>query len=143
LLAHCKGKFEMTALSDAELAILLARLDAREAELRAEVRGVNEEAQEAPSRAARDNVGDLGDQGEALIRGAVRHAEKERDQIELRQIAEARERMDRGTYGACVDCGADIPFARLEALPFSNRCVSCQEAYEAANPIGVRIPPAL
>ena len=133
----------MTALNDMELATLLARLDAREAELRAEVRGVNEEAEEAPSRAAHDNVGDLGDQGEALIRGAVRHAEKERDQIELRQIADARERIDRGTYGTCVDCEADIPFARLEALPFSNRCVSCQEAYEAANPTGMRIPPAL
>ena len=132
----------MTALNDAQLAILLARLEAREAELRAQVRGVNEEAEEA-SRTARNDVGDLGDQGEELIRGAVRHAEKERDQMELRQIADARERMDLGTYGTCVDCGADIRFARLEVLPFSDRCVSCQAAYEAANPIGVRIPPAL
>jgi DnaK suppressor protein len=133
----------MTVLNDAQLAILLARLDAREAELQAQVRGVNEEAQETPSRAVRNNVGDLGDQGEELIRGAVRHAEKERDQMELRQIADARERMDAGVYGSCVDCGADIPFARLEVLPFSNRCVSCQEAYEVANPIEVRIPPML
>ena len=133
----------MTALSDAELAILRAKLDAREAELRAQVRDVNEEAEEAPSRTPRNDVGDLGDQGEALIRGAVRHAEKERDQMELRQIADARERIDLGTYGTCVDCGADIPFARLEVLPFSDRCVSCQEVYEAAHPNGVRIPPAL
>ena len=133
----------MTALSDAELAILRASLDAREAELRAQVRDVNEEAEERPSRTQPNNVGDLGDQGEELIRGAVRHAEKERDQMELRQIADARERIDLGTYGTCVDCGADIPFARLEVLPFSDRCVSCQEAYEAANPIGVRIPPSL
>jgi RNA polymerase-binding transcription factor DksA len=133
----------MTALNDAQLVSLQARLDAREAELRAQVRGVNEEAEEAQSRNPRDNVGDLGDQGEELIRGAVRHAEKERDQLELRQIAEARERMELGTYGTCVDCGADIPFARLEVLPFSDRCVSCQEVYEAANPVGVRIPPAL
>ncbi len=132
----------MTALNDAQLAILLARLDAREAELRAQVRGVTEEAEEASST-PRNDVGDLGDRGEELIRGAVRHAEKERDQMELRQIADARERMDLGTYGTCVDCGADIPFARLEVLPFSDRCVRCQEAYEAANPIGVRIPPAL
>ncbi|VTU22353.1 DksA-like zinc finger domain containing protein [Variovorax sp. PBL-H6] len=133
----------MTGLSSEELDILRARLDAREAELGAQVRGMNEEAEEAPSRAAPHNVGDLGEQGEELIRGAVRHAEKERDQMELRQIADARERMDLGTYGSCVDCGADIPVERLEVLPFSDRCVSCQEAYEAANPIGVRIPPAL
>lgn len=133
----------MTALNDAQLVTLLGRLDAREAELRAQVRGVDEEAEEAQSGNARNDVGDLGEQGEELIRGAVRHAEKERDQMELRQIAEARERMAHGTYGTCVDCGADIPFARLEVLPFSDRCVSCQEAYEAANPVGVRIPPAL
>lgn len=132
----------MTALNDAQLDILLASLDAREAELRAQVRGVSEEAAEAPSRIPHDSAGDVGDQGEELTRGAVRHAEKERDQVELRQIADARERMNLGTYGTCVDCGADIPFARLEVLPFSNRCVGCQEAYEAANPIGVRIPPA-
>ena len=133
----------MTELSDAELATLRARLDAREAELQEQVRDVDEEAEETPSRAQPDNVGDLGDHGEELIRGAVRHAEKERDQMELRQIAEARERMDLGTYGTCVDCGADIPLARLEVLPFSSRCVSCQEAYEAGHPTGVRIPPAL
>jgi DnaK suppressor protein len=132
----------MTALNDAQLVGLLARLDAREAELRAQVRAVNEEAEETPSRTPHNGAGDVGDQGEELARGAVRHAEKERDQMELRQIADARERMDLGTYGTCVDCAADIPFARLEILPFSNRCVSCQEAYEAASPIGVRIPPA-
>lgn len=132
----------MTALSNKELDILRARLDAREAELGAQVKSLNEEAEEAPSRASPTDVGDLGEQGEELIRGAVRHAEKERDQLELRQIADARERMDLGTYGTCVDCGADIPFARLEVLPFSNRCVRCQEAYEAAHPVGVRIPPA-
>ncbi|WP_162579411.1 TraR/DksA family transcriptional regulator [Variovorax sp. PBS-H4] len=120
-----------------------AKLDAREAELGAQVRSVNEEAEEAPSRSPPENVGDIGDQGEELIRGAVRHAEMERDQMELRQIADARERMDHGTYGTCVDCGADIPLARLEVLPFSNRCISCQEKYETAHPGGVRIPPAL
>ncbi len=34
-------------------------------------------------------------------------------------------RMDEGQYGVCVDCGAEIPVARLEARPMSIRCVSC------------------
>ena len=41
---------------------------------------------------------------------------------ELMLIDAALRRMDSGMYGECVDCGADIPFERLEALPFAIRC---------------------
>ena len=34
-------------------------------------------------------------------------------------------RMDEGAYGTCVDCGTQIPVARLEARPMSIRCVDC------------------
>ena len=34
-------------------------------------------------------------------------------------------RMEAGEYGSCVDCGAEIPTARLEARPMSIRCVDC------------------
>lgn len=34
-------------------------------------------------------------------------------------------RMDEGEYGTCVECGAEIPVARLEARPMSIRCVDC------------------
>jgi DnaK suppressor protein len=34
--------------------------------------------------------------------------------------------IDAGTYGICVDCGAEIPEGRLRALPDSVRCVPCQ-----------------
>ncbi len=33
--------------------------------------------------------------------------------------------MDSGDYGTCVDCGNEIPIARLEARPMSIRCVDC------------------
>ncbi len=68
-------------------------------------------------------------------------AEQERDVDELRQIAAAKERMARGEYGQCVDCGVDIPFARLEAQPAAARCVPCQERYEQTHDNVVRIPP--
>lgn len=32
----------------------------------------------------------------------------------------------------CIDCGAEIPLARLRAVPSTGRCVTCQEAGEAA-----------
>lgn len=131
-----------TPLTETQQAALSARLDDRERELQAEVRAVNEEAADTPTREPQLQVGDLGEQGEERIRDAVRYAEKERDIQELRQIADARERLREGSYGLCIDCGTAIPLARLEALPFSERCVPCQEAFETTHPTSVRIPTA-
>ena len=33
-------------------------------------------------------------------------------------------------FGLCVDCDADIPFARLQANPSAKRCVACQARAE-------------
>jgi len=46
----------------------------------------------------------------------------------LEPIEEALERLDDGTYGHCTDCGSAIGSARLLALPYARRCLSCQEA---------------
>lgn len=46
------------------------------------------------------------------------------------QIDRALEEMDDGTYGTCVDCGEQIPDARLEVRPLSVRCVSCAAEHE-------------
>ncbi|WP_224778659.1 TraR/DksA C4-type zinc finger protein [Leucobacter sp. Psy1] len=46
---------------------------------------------------------------------------------ESEQSAAALARWDACTYGVCVDCGRDIPEARLEARPFADRCVPCAE----------------
>lgn len=45
----------------------------------------------------------------------------------IHQIDEALQRMDAGNYGICVDCGEQIPAARLEVRPLSVRCVRCAE----------------
>lgn len=34
-------------------------------------------------------------------------------------------RIEAGTYGTCVQCGAAIPEERLELRPFADRCVAC------------------
>lgn len=43
----------------------------------------------------------------------------------LAQVDEALDRLIRGAYGSCDECGNAIPVARLEALPYTKRCVSC------------------
>ncbi|MCU1602783.1 MAG: conjugal transfer protein TraR [Frankiales bacterium] len=48
------------------------------------------------------------------------------------EALEALARMDGGTYGVCVDCGTQIPEARLEFRPEAARCVEDQEKFEDA-----------
>src|SRR5262249_32671509 len=48
----------------------------------------------------------------------------------LRKIAEAIERLEAGTSGACTECSADITAPRLKALPFAELCRECQEQEE-------------
>ncbi len=47
------------------------------------------------------------------------------------EIEAALARLDDGTYGRCVDCGKQIPPARLEVRPEAARCVEDQERFEA------------
>ena len=48
----------------------------------------------------------------------------------LRQIDEAIQRLDDGTYGICGDCDEPISEARLKALPFATVCRDCQAQRE-------------
>jgi RNA polymerase-binding transcription factor DksA len=47
---------------------------------------------------------------------------------ELRQIRDALQRLDDGTYGTCDQCGESISKARLDALATAERCIQCAEA---------------
>jgi RNA polymerase-binding transcription factor DksA len=42
------------------------------------------------------------------------------------EVLNALHRIELGTYGTCVDCGALVPEGRLEAKPEAARCVTCQ-----------------
>ena len=45
----------------------------------------------------------------------------------LAQVKEALARFERGTYGICQQCRQEIDPARLEALPYANLCLRCQQ----------------
>lgn len=49
----------------------------------------------------------------------------------LQHVDGAIARIDEGDYGLCVDCGVEIPVRRLQALPFAERCVVCEERRES------------
>lgn len=42
----------------------------------------------------------------------------------------ALDRIKKGEYGVCIDCGGDVDFERLSAYPTAKRCISCQKLHE-------------
>jgi DnaK suppressor protein len=48
----------------------------------------------------------------------------------LKDIDEALERLDEGTYGICEECGEEIGEKRLQAIPFALYCLECQQENE-------------
>jgi len=68
---------------------------------------------------------------------ALEIAALEREGAELREMRAARARLHTPDYGVCADCGADIPYARLEITPAATRCVGCQSRSERTQGTGV------
>ena len=53
---------------------------------------------------------------------------KVHDEDELAKVNAALEKMDSGTYGVCEVCHQDIPYERLEALPYTAFCIEHTDA---------------
>jgi DnaK suppressor protein len=50
----------------------------------------------------------------------------DRERGKLQAIEEAAARLDEGTYGMCETCESEIAEGRLDAMPFTRLCVTCQ-----------------
>lgn len=54
-------------------------------------------------------------------------AEIGRDIRELREVEAALKRVESGSFGACIDCGAAISPVQLERTPAAARCAGCEQ----------------
>jgi DnaK suppressor protein len=54
----------------------------------------------------------------------------DREREKLQSIEDALGRIEEGSYGICESCESDIAAGRLEAMPFTRLCVSCQAERE-------------
>jgi DnaK suppressor protein len=85
------------------------------------------------SRAARARDVLLQDDDDAPQRAADREidlAQTDREMGELGAVSRALARLAQPGYGQCVDCGVAIPFDRLKAEPWAERCVPCETRHE-------------
>ena len=55
---------------------------------------------------------------------------REREQGLLSKIDAALEKIVRGDYGKCMNCGEDIGIARLRARPVAELCIECKAEEE-------------
>ena len=47
---------------------------------------------------------------------------------EVKQIQDALDRVNAGTYGVCLSCGNPVDDKRLEAVPHAATCINCAPA---------------
>lgn len=74
--------------------------------------------------------GDSGDESMANALADINVATVDHHIRDMRDIEIAFQRIKEGTFGACIDCGDDIAFDRLQAYPTAKRCIVCQEKRE-------------
>ena len=106
--------------------------------LRARLRGdVTQLADEALKRSRQEASGDLStmpihmaDIGSDNFEQDFTLTLLENEEVTLQQIEVALARIADGTYGTCEGCGAEIPKARLQAVPYAVRCVECARKEE-------------
>src|SRR5580765_8425515 len=83
-----------------------------------------------PLQASMENntrQGDMADQASGNNEVHIQLKLKQTDAKILQAIEEALERIQKGTYGVCRDCGEPIAPARLRAIPWTRVCITCKE----------------
>ncbi|HZX42180.1 MAG TPA: TraR/DksA C4-type zinc finger protein [Myxococcaceae bacterium] len=83
----------------------------------------------APNRTDESKVG--GDEDEQPLNEMLQAIASDRNRASgdaLGRAQRALEKLDRSLdeAGTCEDCGEDIPWGRLKAMPYAELCVACQ-----------------
>ncbi len=91
------------------------------------------------SRSLEDETGELvsgsadqhlADTATETVEREIGNTLEEHDERLLGAIDAALQRIEDGTYGKCVNCGAPIPEERLEAMPWATLCIDCKRKEE-------------
>src|SRR3989344_1680020 len=75
--------------------------------------------------AAGDRKGDLCDQSTGSVESHIEAKLKADSRRTLVAVEDALKRCHEGTHGLCHDCGGPISAARLAAIPWADRCITC------------------
>jgi DnaK suppressor protein len=76
------------------------------------------------------NPADLFDSAQAVEQRELGHLAATRLVDRARRLRAALARVERGEYGICEECGEEIAYLRLAALPDVATCLGCQQTRE-------------
>ena len=105
-------------------------LELRAATLRGEIADALRSSGDSRALSLANHLEEIDDTAVADLESALDVAALERDVRELRAVEAAAERLHTPDYGLCADCGAEIPYVRLDVNPAATRCVACQARQE-------------
>lgn len=125
-------------MTSGERDTLARMLSARKQPLRDEIRTGLARMRTEGYEELLSGTSDAGDESVATMLTDLTNAEVARDAAELQDVFAAEARLSTGIYGTCIDCGSDIPYARLTAYPTAKRCLRCQEIREAGRASSAR-----
>jgi DnaK suppressor protein len=91
-------------------------------ELRRNLARTQEERQEAHEFGR-----DEGDRATASLSKEMNFRQKAQERGLLMLVEAALGRVSNGTFGECLNCGQEIGVNRLNAVPWSRYCITCQE----------------
>ena len=68
---------------------------------------------------------------EAINEKSVNEAALRKAKVHLEGLKRALNQLDHEEFGECQECGGEISFKRLKAVPYSAVCLECLEAAQA------------
>ena len=72
-----------------------------------------------------DGIQDIGDEAATIYNKQILLTLNENERMRLRELDEALDRIEGGTYGVCEECGEPVGLKRLEVRPVAKYCVPC------------------
>lgn len=106
-----------------DTAAVKARLEAQLAELEGRKARIAEDLAEPLNADSSEQAVEMEDDAALEGQGALVSQE-------IASVKRALDRIEDGTYGTCVRCGADIAEARLDARPEAALCIDCARQAE-------------
>lgn len=79
----------------------------------------------------------VGDAADRSVSGEMKEEQFQDEELNrslLRQVRDALQRIENGTYGKCAVDGGPIDEKRLDAMPWTPYCIRHQRPLEEANP---------
>jgi len=104
--------------------------EAKLLERRGSLLGIVERTEDYGREADREVSQDPADKASNSYTKELLFSQSTNERNTLKLIEDALDRISEGDFGDCTNCGSEISTKRLEAIPWAQFCIKCQELQE-------------